>query len=847
MHLTEKSSLLTTFNTHLGRYRFLQVPFGLKMSQDIFQMRMDDIVVQCPGVLAIHDDVFIYGKNDKDHDANLVNLFNIAQKEGLVFNSAKCAIKQKSVTFFGGVFSAQGYSPDPGKIQGISDMPAPQTKQELQSFLGAVNYLQTFVLHLSHHTEPLWVLLKKENTFAWDQNANDSFQRIKGLLEKSLLEPLWYYDRNKPVILQCDASLKGLGACILQDGKPIAFASKSLTDTEMRYMNIERELLAIVFGCEKFHTYLYGRSFVVESDHKPLEMICLKNLISAPVGLQRMLLRLQQYDMVIMYWLGKKMLLADTLSRLPSRANNTEIKLDLRVDAISFAAFSSSRLTKTATETQKDPILSTVHWLTLNGWPRVRRHVPRIARNYWDFRDELSIEGDLLMKGERIIIPTSCRDSILADLHRSHEGANWSLSLAKTCIYWPGMEADVMDYIKRCVTCIDNAKIPVETLRSHEVPAGPWIKIGMDFFQDDSGQKFLTVADYFSKFPFTSLSHRFTTKRRWDTCETCFRPKAYRQSSWPTTDHPSMAKNSDALRQTSSPHFHQSNGFIEAMVKKVKAAYKKMDGSPNAQARALLQLWDTPIAKDLPSPAEILHGRPTQGAVMPLRHRPVNIQKIRCRLLEIQRTQKEHFDRAHRAKDERILKVREQVRFFPQKQHGAKVKWLTGTVLEILERGRSYIVKGPNGKKYRRNRAHLKPLCHDGTSFQDPPKVQKKKPCISDNVDSFQDPRLKPSKRVTFQDRTTSRPKSHSSHCVHSPCSPSSSPPAQLSPREHLVSPTREDHTAPKQQKIIRPQDVDKQLTTRLAALAQVTSPLAPYKIQRSAKRRARQTLSNMR
>ena len=107
MHLTEQVSLLTTFNMHLGRYQFLRVPFGLKMSQDIFQMWMDDIVTQCPCVLAIHDDVFVYGKDDKDHDANLVNLFNVAQKAGLVFNSAKCAIKQESVTFFGGIFSAK--------------------------------------------------------------------------------------------------------------------------------------------------------------------------------------------------------------------------------------------------------------------------------------------------------------------------------------------------------------------------------------------------------------------------------------------------------------------------------------------------------------------------------------------------------------------------------------------------------------------------------------------------------------------------------------------------------------------------------------------------------------------
>ena len=151
-------------------------------------MRMDDIVAQCPSILAIHDDMFIYGKNDRDHNANIINLFNVAQK-GLVFNSKKCAIKQESVMFFGGVFSAEGYSPDPEKIQGISEMTPPQTKQELQSFLGAVNYLLMFVPHLSSNTEPLQALLKKENCFAWDENTNMCFQKIKSQLQKALLRP----------------------------------------------------------------------------------------------------------------------------------------------------------------------------------------------------------------------------------------------------------------------------------------------------------------------------------------------------------------------------------------------------------------------------------------------------------------------------------------------------------------------------------------------------------------------------------------------------------------------------------------------------------------------------------
>ena len=143
MHLMEEASLLMMFNTHLRRYRFLHVPFRLKMSQDIFQMRMDDIVAQCPRVLAIHDEVFIYGKDDRDHNANIINLFNVAQKEGLMFNSKKCAIKQESVTFFGGVFLAEGYSPDPEKIQEISKI-----KLDLQ-----VNAISTFTFSQRRHTK----------------------------------------------------------------------------------------------------------------------------------------------------------------------------------------------------------------------------------------------------------------------------------------------------------------------------------------------------------------------------------------------------------------------------------------------------------------------------------------------------------------------------------------------------------------------------------------------------------------------------------------------------------------------------------------------------------------------
>ena len=282
VHLTEESSKLLVINTHKGRYRFKRMPFGAKMSQDVFQMKMDLIMERCPGVISIHDDIVVYGVSKEDHDANLVNLLNVAQIEGLVLNSKKLELKRPRVSFFGAEYSADGMHPCPKKIQGITEMTPPMDKQQLASFIGMVTYMGNFVPHLSHHTEPLRAMLKQEAVFAWDEMANASFQKIKDLIAKSATKPLCYYDRRKPVTVQADASQRGLGACLLKDCQPIAYASKSLTDTETRYANIERELLAIVFACQRFNTYMLGRPFTVESDHKPLEMIHQKSLASAP-------------------------------------------------------------------------------------------------------------------------------------------------------------------------------------------------------------------------------------------------------------------------------------------------------------------------------------------------------------------------------------------------------------------------------------------------------------------------------------------------------------------------------------------------------------------------------------
>ena len=144
------------------------------------------------------------------------------------------------------------------------DLPAPDKTTQLQSFFRMVNFMQLFVPHWSHHTTPLRAMLQKNAIFDWTLSANAAFQTLKSLLVETSENSLKYFDRNLPVTVQADASSEGIGAALLQQGQPIAFASKLLSDTEKRYANIEQELLELVFPCERFHTYLYGRAFITE-------------------------------------------------------------------------------------------------------------------------------------------------------------------------------------------------------------------------------------------------------------------------------------------------------------------------------------------------------------------------------------------------------------------------------------------------------------------------------------------------------------------------------------------------------------------------------------------------------
>uniref|UniRef100_A0A3P9LL44 Gypsy retrotransposon integrase-like protein 1 n=1 Tax=Oryzias latipes TaxID=8090 RepID=A0A3P9LL44_ORYLA len=456
--LTDESSKLTTFNTIFGRYRFLRLPFGLVSAQDEFQRKIDETYEGLEGVTAIVDDILIYGKTKAEHDRNLHAMLQRSRERGVRLNPDKSIICATEVSYFGHRLTADGIKPDPEKIRAIKEMEAPKNKGELETLLGMVNYLSKFAPCLSDINAPLRQLLKESSEFVWDAQHEQAFSKMKELITREPGPVLTYFDPSKQLKLQVDASKYGLGAVLLQDSKPVSYASRSLTDSEVNYAQIEKELYAILFGFKRFHHYVYGQHVIVESDHKPLEPIMQKPLALAPPRLQRMILQLQRYSFTILHKPGKDIPVADTLSRksLPSQDDNMSEGMDLQVHTVyDNLPVSDIRLKEIQEETSKDTQLTVLKNIINNGWPEERKKCPQVAAEFWNHRNELSVINGIVFKGEKIIIPALLRAEMLSRVHVGHMGMEKCKQRARDILFWPGMSKDIENVVQNCTTCLE--------------------------------------------------------------------------------------------------------------------------------------------------------------------------------------------------------------------------------------------------------------------------------------------------------------------------------------------------------------------------------------------------------
>ena len=641
--LDDASSYLTTFWTPFGRYRYLRMPFGISSAPEEFQRRMHTTLQGLSGVEVITDDILVFECGDtveewqRDHDANLQGLLQRAREKNLKLNKKKLKLCQSEVSYMGHHLTRDGLRPDPAKVRAIKDVPRPDNKKAVERFLGCMQYLSRFLPHLSEVAAPLRVLTEQSAIFTWQTQQEEAFQALKTMI--TTVPVLKFYDLEEATI-QCDASEKGLGATLLQKGQPVALISRSLTKAEQNYAQIKKECLAIVFACERFNQYIHGRDqTVVQTDHRPLVPIFSKPIYNAPKRLQRMLLRLQKYTLMVVYCPGKEMFIADMLSGAYLHEEPSKNKRDYQmfqlteeaqvykeieeIDPAKHVRLSAKGIVDLRKATIQDDTLSELAKVIRHGWPDLKQNVPLSIRAFWPFRDELVVDNSIIFKGTKVVIPKSMRTLMLQRIHTSHQGPDACVRRARDVIFWPGMASEIQHLASQCSTCCDyKAKQQKEPLLSPEIPTTPWTIVAQGLFTF-AGKSYLITVDYYSDFweldavtdtsSETIVEHTKSHFARYGIPVKVitdngpqFRPQVYEEfaAKWGFT------------HVTSSPYHSQSNGKAEATVKIAKNMLRKVTQDNQDMNLAILTWCNTPTEGGNYSPVQKLQSRRTRTQLL---------------------------------------------------------------------------------------------------------------------------------------------------------------------------------------------------------------------------------------
>ena len=708
--LAQESEELTTFITPFGRYCFKRLPFGISSGSEIFHRMMSQLLSHIPGVICDIDDVLIFAPDQNEHDRRLRLVLETLEKAGITLNE-KCQFSVKSIKFLGHIVTSEGIMVDPEKVEAIVKFPQPQNVADLRRLLGIANHVGKFSPRLADVTKPLRELLKKENTWIWDSPQEDAFQNLKKILTSAPV--LQHYSTSLPTKVSADASSYGLGAVLLlqhsTEWKPIMYASRSMTPTEQRYAQVEKEALASTWACERFSDFLIGLpTFTIETDHRPLlALLHSKQLDELTPRIQRFRMRLMHYKYDVKFTAGKDLATADSLSRAPA-GQPQEKDIDFETDVASFVdsiieglPASKDRLDEIRAKQRADEICRKVASYCKNGWPQ--QVSPKI-KPYETLKSDISLQQGLLMYRDRIVIPASLREDILGKLHGGHQGIVKTRALARDAVWWPGLSSEIKTLIDDCPTCVKERNPAPEPLRPTPVQDRPWQKLGTDLM-DWKGESYLLVVDYFSKFIELALLKNTTSETVVGHLKSIFSrhgiPEVLISDNGPQYSSTYFAKFADKYaftHETSDPLYPQANGEAERAVRTIKQLLSKSEDP----YEALMIYRATPLQCGY-SPAEKLFGRKIKTRV-PISTQqlkpnwPVSQMQAADRLLK--EKQKHHYDIKHRVKD------------LPPVESGAKV-WIKtpgelqkGEIREQLGE-RSYKVQTETGPK-RRNRRHIR-------------------------------------------------------------------------------------------------------------------------------------------
>jgi transposase InsO family protein len=626
--LDEDARKCLTISTHKGLFQFKRMPYGVASAPAIFQQIMEEVLQGIEGIAVYLDDILITGTNDAEHLERLEMVLQRLQTFGLRVKKEKCDFLQDRITYLGHIIDRDGVHTSPEKIESIIKMPAPKNLKELQSFLGMVGYYGKFIPSMSTISEPLNELRRNGVKWFWKNEQQEAFEKIKAMLTSN--ELLVHYDPDKPLYLATDASDYGVGAVLfhkeLKSGKVgvIGYASRTLNSAERNYAQIEKEARGIIFGVEKFNQYLYGRKFVLQTDHEPLKKIFgSKSAIPvvAAKRLHRWSLILMNYDFEIEYCPTREFGNADVLSRLPNPEINKIQLVDQEIQEIQDDVQASLPITANsiADEIKNDKILRKIKVFVENGWPK---KIEDEFRAFGLAKNDLELKNGCLMLGTRTVIPKKFQEKILELIHATHPGIVRMKALARKKVWWPGIDKDIEGIKKKCKICQKNGpeqrQVP---LHPWEIPERPWQRLHIDFCGPFLGSMWLVIVDAKSKWPEVIRMKNTSAESTIAAIRNCFwthgLPEQIVSDNGPQFKSAEFAKfcQERGISHTLiAPYHPQSNGEAERFVQTFKNGMKLLKEETNwqpdmAMNQFLLKYRVTPHTATGISPAEIMFGR----------------------------------------------------------------------------------------------------------------------------------------------------------------------------------------------------------------------------------------------
>jgi transposase InsO family protein len=738
--LTESCSPLTTFITPFGRFRFTRLPFGISSGPEVFHRSMRQVLERIEGADCFRDDILVWGATKEEHDARLHKVLEKLRVSNVKLQPSKSVFRRKEVTYYGHVISESGVKPDERKVKAIVEMKPPNNREELRRLMGMIAYVAKFLPRHSHVSAPLRELLRDDVVWSWTPAQDEAFQKLKEMVATAPV--LAFYSQTAPSIVAADASSYGLGAVMYQvqeDGRraPIAYASRTLTDAERNYSQIEKEALAMTWACSsKFHCYLYGseKPFVVETDHQPLKTIMnVQQLDECPPRLMRMKLRMMQYCFRVEYVPGKKLVVPDTLSRspiplspnaLPDYSDRVVAEIvEEHVSAVSSLWPASDRqLQRIRDETSKDPQLAPLLQILQSQWPKTKAALDVRVQGFWDNRHLFSQVDGLILRGNQIVIPKTMRPEMLQRAHEGHFGIARTRARIREILWWPDMNNQLTQMLAGCAVCAQcQAKQRKEPLKSTPLPGRPWEKLAVDLF-GWNGAHYALVVDYYSRYPelrklsSTRAANVITAMKEIFACHGV--PCEVLSDNGPQFscgEFAEFAKQYGFYHSTSSPRYPQGNGLVERCVRSVKDMLKKAQLSGGDFHLALLSYRTTPHATTSWSPAQLLMSRQLRTTL------PTSSSCLKP--IVVPRTVVDADDQCKKEKQARYYNARHGARELPKLYPGNQVlvwdidhhDWrIPATVIKVMN-ARSFLVRLSGGSTLRRNRhqLQLRPLNDD--------------------------------------------------------------------------------------------------------------------------------------